>query len=99
MADFNWVADTPENDIRINGYEGKCYRVYMQPKDNILLFAYLAARSLSVGVGILFQMDSILVDDEYLPRLKEIAEDLGIDILDETVMRNYLRAKATVNHG
>lgn len=53
-------------------------------QDQIMLYSYCVSSNLSFFVGVVFLNDSILIDKQYVERLEEVLDDLGIYPVNRT---------------
>ena len=81
--------DCPVEEFQINDYKATAIRMVFRKEDLILLYTYCVASSLSLFVGVVFLSDGILIDKEYIKRLDEVLEGLGIYPIMRTDRSDY----------
>ena len=72
------VTEKNSTTFSIEDYHAEGVRVFLKDCDLTLLYSYCVASNLSLFVGVIFRSDHIIVDSEYVERLDEVLDDLGI---------------------
>jgi hypothetical protein len=65
-------------DLTINDHSSEYVVLHLRREELILLYSHAVSVAYSAYGGVIFQMDRLLVDVDYLHRFEEVLEDLNI---------------------